>query len=641
LNIRSSRAARSLGGLAKSAVAAVLAPDLLRQRVIVARTLADAGPLVMVAAIASVVVTAALPTGIVILSGELIGAIPAAVRSGLDSSAGHHLELMVAAVVGAFLTQQIATPLRVVVASEVSQRVTAAIHGRVVDASMAPAGMAHLEEPAVQDLLDRARGGGTARVPPGAAAEALLTVCERRLEGWLLIAVVASFNLWVAAMLAVELLVTYQLYRRGLSAFTERFVARGERFRRAGYMRSLGFSAEAGKEIRTFGLSGWVTSQFTALFSDALHGIWDRRRREVLIQTAPSVLDAVAVGVALAVLGVAAAHGQVSLGRLMTVAGAVLGTIVLTDLGNEDLRMAWGLQAIRAAADLEADLLSRAGAQEGGIEAEGLPRVGLRFEAVTFGYPGGPPILQDFDLTIPAGRSLAIVGVNGAGKTTIVKLLARLYDPAAGRITVDGIDLRDLDPQRWQRRIAAIFQDFVHFEAFSLADNIGFGAIEEPANREALERAASAAGLDGVASNLPDGWETRLSRQYRSGAELSGGQWQRVALARALLATEAGAGVLVLDEPTASLDVSGEAAMYDRFLELTRGVTTIVISHRFSTVRRADAIVVLDGGTVTEQGTHQELVQRGGTYAQMFQAQASRYEDRDLPEVCEKVTVDD
>ncbi len=642
MNVRSKRAhLSSLGSLVTSAVGAVIAPDLRRQRLAVARTLTDAGSPVMAAALATVAVTAALPSIITILSGALIGAVPAAVRSGLNSGAGHHLEFMVAAVVGAFLAQQLATPLGVVVGSEVSQRVTAAIHGRVVDASTAPVGVAHLEEPAVQDLLDRARGGGTAKVPPGGAAEALLTIWERRLQGWLLLAVVASFRLWVAALLAAELLVTYQLYRRGLSAFTERFVARGERFRRAAYMRSLGFSPEAGKEIRTFGLSGWIASQFTALFLDALHGLWARRRREVLIQTLPSVFDAAAVGVALLTLGLAAAHGQVSVGRLTTVAGAVIGTIVLTDMGNEDLRMAWGLQAIKAAAAFEADMLGRAGSQQGGLEAKGLPQAEIRFEGVTFGYPGRPPVLQDFSLTIPAGRSLAIVGVNGAGKTTIVKLLARLYDPIAGRITVDGLDLRELDPRGWQRRVAAIFQDFVHFEAFSFADNIAFGAIEELGNRGALERAATAAGLAGVASELPDGWETRLGRQYRSGTELSGGQWQRIALARALFATEAGAGVLVLDEPTASLDVSGEAELYDRFLELTRGVTTIVISHRFSTVRRADKIVVLDGGAVTEQGTHEELVRRGGTYAQMFEAQASRYGEPSSPDVYEQATVDD
>jgi ATP-binding cassette subfamily B protein len=595
----------------------------------------------MVAALASVVVTAALPTVITILSGTLIGAVPAAVRSGLHSGAGHHLELMVAAIVGAFLLQQLTVPLGVLVGSEVSQRVTAAIHGRVVEASTAPAGVGGLEEPAVQDLLDRAQGGGTAKVPPGGAAEALLTIWERRLQGWLLLAVVASFHLWVAAVLAVELLATYQLYRRGLSAFTERYVARGQRFRRAGYMRSLGFSAEAGKEIRTFGLSGWVSSQFTAQFLEALHGLWARRRREVLIQTLPSVLDALAVAVALVTLGLAAAHGQVSIGRLTTVAGAAIGTIVLTDLGNEDLRMAWGLQAIRAAAAFEADMLGRASAEQGRLEATGLPRTGIRFEGVTFGYPGRPPVLQDFSLIIPAGRSLAIVGVNGAGKTTIVKLLARLYEPTAGRITVDGIDLRELDPRAWQQRIAAIFQDFVHFEAFSFADNIAFGAIENRGDREALERAVSAAGLAEVAAQLPDGWETRLSPQYRSGTELSGGQWQRVALARALFATEAGAGVLVLDEPTASLDVSGEAELYDRFLDLTRGVTTIVISHRFSTVRRADEIVVLDSGAVIEQGTHEELVRKGGTYAQMFDAQASRYEEQGAPDVREKATADD
>ena len=323
---------------------------------------------------------------------------------------------MVGLLVGAFLLQQLAAPLGVIVGTEVSQRVTAAVHGRVLEASTAPAGLMHLEEPAVQDLLDRARGGGTAKVPPGGAAEALLTIWERRLQGWLLIAVVASFNLWVAALLAAELLVTYQLYRRGLSAFTERYVARGERFRRATYLRSLGFDSRAGTEIRTFGLAGWVAAQFTTRFQEALHGLWARRRREVLIQTLPSFFDALAIAVALVTLGLGAVHGQVSIGQLTTVAEAVIGTIVLTDLGNEDLMMAWGLQAISAATAFEADMRSRAGAERGRADAAALPRSAIRFEGVTFGYPGRPPVLRDFNLTIPAGRSLAIVGVNGPAR---------------------------------------------------------------------------------------------------------------------------------------------------------------------------------------------------------------------------------
>jgi ATP-binding cassette subfamily B protein len=222
-----------------------------------------------------------------------------------------------------------------------------------------------------------------------------------------------------------------------------------------------------------------------------------------------------------------------------------------------------------------------------------------------------------------------VVGLNGAGKTTLVKLLCRLYEPEAGRITADGVDIRSFDGAAWQRRVAAIFQDFVHFE-LPVRDNVGFAA-EDHAVRHALDRAGA---LEFVTA-LPKGIDTPLSRQYTDGADLSGGQWQRIAIARALLAVDGGARVLVLDEPTAALDARAEVAFFERFLDLTRGATSIVISHRFSTVRRADRIAVLEHGRVLEHGTHQELLAQGGRYAELFTLQAARFTDDDIPETAD------
>jgi ABC-type multidrug transport system fused ATPase/permease subunit len=252
----------------------------------------------------------------------------------------------------------------------------------------------------------------------------------------------------------------------------------------------------------------------------------------------------------------------------------------------------------------------------GSQPAAGLPAREVRFRNLTFAYPNSTDkVLDGLDLAIPAGTSLAIVGVNGAGKTTLAKLLCRLYDPQAGAIEIDGVDLRQLDLEAWRSRVTAVFQDFIRFE-LSLRENVAPAGAPEELIRAALADAGAAdlAALD-----------TILARGYDGGTELSGGQWQRVALARTLCAVRQGAGLVLLDEPTAQLDVRGEAEIFDRILKATRHTTTILISHRFSTVRHADRICVLEGGRAVELGTHEELMASGGRYRTMFDLQASRF----------------
>jgi ABC-type multidrug transport system fused ATPase/permease subunit len=224
-------------------------------------------------------------------------------------------------------------------------------------------------------------------------------------------------------------------------------------------------------------------------------------------------------------------------------------------------------------------------------------------------------VLEGFDLTIPAGSSLAIVGQNGAGKTTLAKLLCRLYDPQGGAIEVDGVDMRDLDVDAWRSRVTAVFQDFVRFE-LSLRSNVA----PDGAPDDVILAALADAGAEGLAD-----LDTPLARGYPGGTDLSGGQWQRVALARALCAVRQGAGLVLLDEPTAQLDVRGEAEIFERILAATRHATTILVSHRFSTVRHADRICVLERGKVIELGTHDELIALNGRYRTMFDLQASRF----------------
>jgi ABC-type multidrug transport system fused ATPase/permease subunit len=312
----------------------------------------------------------------------------------------------------------------------------------------------------------------------------------------------------------------------------------------------------------------------------------------------------------------AAIEGQIGVGQLVAYALSAIGTSTIAFGG-----LSWAMDGVAAPVAAVLRLgpdMARVGALgAGATPAANLPAREIRFRNVTFAYPGeGRPVLDNFDITIPAGTSLAIVGQNGAGKTTLAKLLCRLYDPQSGTIEIDGTDLRELDLGSWRERLTAVFQDFIRFE-LSVRENVAPRGAPDDTVRESL----LAAGI----THLTD-LRTVLARGYDGGTDLSGGQWQRVALARAICAVKLGAGVVLLDEPTAQLDVRGEAEIFDRLLHATRDCTTILISHRFSTVRQADRICVLEGGTVVELGTHDELMALGGRYRTMFDLQAQRFE---------------
>ncbi|MGF1458211.1 MAG: ABC transporter ATP-binding protein [Leptolyngbyaceae cyanobacterium] len=248
---------------------------------------------------------------------------------------------------------------------------------------------------------------------------------------------------------------------------------------------------------------------------------------------------------------------------------------------------------------------------------------GICFERVSFTYPqASRSTLRDIDLTIYPGESMALVGVNGVGKTTLVKLLTRLYSPSAGRITIDGYPLEAFDLNELRQKIAVLFQDFAHYK-LSVAENIGLGDVAAIADRDRIVQAAKAAGADAWIRQLPEGYDTKLGNLFPHGQELSGGQWQKLGLARAFMSR---APILILDEPTAAMDAIAEMELFQRFRELTQERTTIFTSHRFSSVRQADRVMVLDQGRVTELGSHDELMQQDGLYAQMFRLQAEGYQ---------------
>jgi len=255
----------------------------------------------------------------------------------------------------------------------------------------------------------------------------------------------------------------------------------------------------------------------------------------------------------------------------------------------------------------------------------------IRFEHVTFAYPGAEnPALTDVSFTIQPGETLAVVGRNGAGKTTLFKLICRLYDPIEGRILIVGVDIKEFEPAELRRQIGAMFQDYVDYQA-TASENIGLGNVPEITDREAIVSASKQAGSDELISNLPAGYDTALGKWFDAGVNLSGGEWQKVALARAFMREDA--RILLLDEPTSALDAQAEYDLFERLRSLTRGRTAVYISHRFSTVRRADRIVFLEHGRLVEEGTHEELMRLNGRYARLFRMQAAAYTGEDVEEL--------
>jgi ATP-binding cassette, subfamily B, bacterial len=573
------------------------------------------------------VAASVLPNLVLIAAGHLVGEIPAAARDGLGSAAGHHLVSALVLTGVAYAAALVLGPVQSSLSSVVKWRLVYRTEDRLIAAVSGPAGIAHLEDPKVLDDLALAQGQLTGQMPADAPMTLALVV-SNRVSGLLACAVLASWRWW----LGLGMLVMWMAIRRPQLALIREqgalYAGSSQDLRRAWYLQRLAAQPGVAKESRVFGLGGWLVDRYRSTWLAAMAAPWAvlrRLDRAVLVLAVPVL---VAFGISCGYLGLAAYRGWIGLGTLAVMLPMLAATTPLGDISWDDVALSWMIQGLPRVRGLETALGS--GPSLGGsLPAAGRPVSEVRFEQVRFRYPGADrDVFCGLDLVLRAGRSTALVGINGAGKTTLVKLLARLHDPVSGRILVDGTDLALLRPAEWQRQVAVVFQDFAHYP-LSFAENIGFGAPGFMSDASGLAAAAERAGalsvLDGAG-----GWDTVLSRAYEGGVDLSGGQWQRIALARALFAVQHGAAILVLDEPTAWLDARGEADFFDRFLSITEGTTTLIISHRFSTVRRADHICVLDEGRVLEQGDHASLVAAGGRYAELFGLQAARFGDTPL-----------
>lgn len=551
-----------------------------------------------------------LPAAFAVAMGLLIGAV----------QSGYSLVMPLAFAGGIFLVLQVLNPIHRAVSSNLGDRTAAWLYDRLTEACVRPNGIGHLEDSALTTDLTVARDFdlGMTGPPLSIAMDFIASGMITMVTGLASAAIVGAYHWWAGVALAGAWLATHYLLREsGVWRDRNTPEVRGAQ-RDAEYAYRLAVDPPASKELRLFGLAGWMLERFVQRRT-RLHELQYLATRMRERPLAGSILLVLAANVAIfwSISSAAAAH-QISLGEAVTFLQSAVGVSAIAFGG-----LNWALDG--ASAPVAAVLrlrgaTERAGKLPSGKEAaEGKPARDIRLRDVTFAYPGGAPVLEHFDLTIPAGTSLAIVGQNGAGKTTIAKLLCRLYDPQEGTIEIDSVDLRDFDLESWRSRITAVFQDFIRFE-LPMRDNVAPSGAPERLIYEALE----SAGAENLAS-----LDRVLAKGYADGTDLSGGQWQRVALARALLAVKTGAGVVLLDEPTAQLDVRGEAEIFERLLAATRHCTTILISHRFSTVRHADRICVLEQGHVVELGTHEELMALHGRYRTMFDLQAQRFQEAD------------
>jgi ATP-binding cassette, subfamily B, bacterial len=514
-----------------------------------------------------------------------------------------------------FVLLQVLTPIHQAISANLGDRTAAWLYDVLTDACVRPAGMGHLENATLATDLTVARDFdlGMTGPPLSISMDFIAGGLVESIGGLASAAVLFAYAWWAPIVLAGSWLATHWLLRES-AVWQDRNTAevRGAQ-RDADYAYRLAVDPPASKELRLFGLAGWTIDRFIARrtrLHELQYAATRLRERPLLL----SVLLVLAANVLVFwSLASAASQGRLTLAAVVVFAQSAVGASMIAFGG-----LSWALDG--AAAPVAAVMrlgpaMAAAGSLRSGHRAASTPAREIRFSNVTFAYPGGPTILDRFDLTISAGSSLAIVGQNGAGKTTLAKLLCRLYDPQSGGIEVDGVDCREMDLESWRSQLAAVFQDFLRLE-LPLRENVAPAGAPDTAVTAALE-SAGAANLSAL--------DTVLARGYEGGTDLSGGQWQRVALARALCAVAFGAGVVLLDEPTAQLDVRGEAEIFDRILTATRHCTTILISHRFSTVRHADRICVLEHGRVIELGTHDELMTLGGRYRTMFELQAQRF----------------
>ncbi len=600
--------------------------DALANRLRLLRTLRSARAPVVALLVVTLLVESLTPAASAAALALLVGRLGEATGTGLFSAALGPLAVFTVVLVVGHLGEALRAPLRFLAAARIDGRHREEVARTVATAPRIDA----LERPDVQVLVreamaDRSRGYDCT---PADGAVGQLRWAAGMLGAAAACAVLAWYSWWLVPLVLLPAALNRVLRTRDEFALSAlwRGATKGELH--ADVWRQAAVSPGEGKDVRIFGFADWMVERMQEHIRTANAPLWNHIATMVRDSWKQLLIVLVGLAPAYALVAHSAAEGT----RTVAVAAAVFaaGWSLFQVLGpDSEMYHILGAGRVLTAYDGLREALATTGrrtdpAADARCGDRDTPPL-VRFEEVSFRYEGGErEVLDRLDLEIRPGELLAVVGLNGAGKSTLIKLLAGLYEPTGGRITAEGDDLALVEPATWRSKLSVVFQDFVKYH-LSAADNVALGHGGVPRDQRLVEAAAQDAGFQDVLDRLPDGWDTPLARSRTGGVDLSGGQWQQVVLARSLYAVHQGARLLVLDEPTAHLDVRTEFDVFER-LAKNRGDTSVVlISHRLSTVRHADRIVLLDGGRITETGTHEELMALRGRYAEMFDIQAERF----------------
>ena len=577
----------------------------------------DSGPAVVASGIILRLLVAVLPLGLLAITKLIIDAIVHTVQTPGHVVPRHFWWLVAAefslAVLGSLLSRTIDF-LDALLADKYTRYVSIRVmkHASELD-------LIAYEDPIFYDRLERARVQATDRL---GMIQSIGRLIQQMVTAISLSIYIVAYSPWLLLLLVAGVLPAFL----GESHFA--FLGYAKNFRQTpirrqlDYLRVLGGSKEAAKELKLFGLKNFLSDRFTSLWDQIYEENVDLSRRRLIAGALLSLLGTVGYYSAYVYVIWRALIGAISIGTLTALTGAIVQVssniqqIFSTLSGIAD--QALFLTDLLAFFEMQPTIRSKPNA----LPAPRPVTRGFEFRNVSFSYPGTSRLVLDrLNFQLRPGERVALIGENGQGKTTIVKLITRLYDPSEGQILLDGVDLREYNLEDLYREIGVIFQDFMRYE-FSARENIAGGKIERVGDLHLLQNAAFKSLAHEVVEKLPSRYEQMLGRRFEGGVDLSGGEWQKLALARAYLRD---AQLLILDEPTASLDARSEYEVFKRFAELTAGKMALFISHRFSTVRMADRIVVLENGRIAEEGSHNELASLGGRYAEMFEMQAASY----------------